>query len=190
MKRYNIRKCEIKPVTKITFSFEGNDITDKKNYTLYVGDCVSFIYTDNMEDVGKNDKIVRGRIVDIIKKPRYNIRQRTPNFNTKPQKIENLYIDTHEHDDFDMIILCVDESTKHNSVINQYPISKILDINDADYEYLADDLSTVDTSLGLNISDKIEETSAAEHIYITKDYSNTSTVDNKDSEYTDTKPIK
>lgn len=174
MKRYSIRRCEIKPVIKMTFSFEGNDITDKKSYTVYVGDCISFIYTNNMEDVGKNDKIVRGRVVEIIKKPRYNIRQRTPNFNNKPQRIDNLHVDTHDHDDFDSILLCIDESTEHNAMINQYPISKILDINDVDYEYPADNLQEIDTSVGLTA---IPDNDESERVGIYNDMTSISSED-------------
>lgn len=172
MERYIIDTCKVEQVTKITVTLDlATDDKVGKEYVIYEGDCISFLYTENMEDVGKNDKIVRGKVIGIVQKPRFMVKQLTPGL--KPvshQNITQLNLTKREDANFDDIILVIDESVQYQTIINRYPLSKILDINPVDYVYPEDNPTGLDTSSGLSTFDTVY----SEKIYDTKQDPNSS----------------
>lgn len=152
MERFKVDSCKIEQVTKITVTLDlATDDKVAKEYIIYEGDSISFLYTENFEDVGKNDKIVRGKVVGIMQKPRFNIKQLSPNGAYHGYtNLTHLSLSKREKANFDDIVLVIDESKTHEAIINKYPLSKILDINPVDYIYPEDNPSNLDTSSGLS----------------------------------------
>lgn len=162
MDRYRINTCKIEQVTKVTVGLRlARNSSEAKEFIIYEGDKISFLYTESMEDVGKNDKIVRGTVVGIMKKRRYNIKQITPNYQPY-ESITHLQLSKDDESNFDDIVLVIDESARYQTNINKYTLSKILDINPIDYEYPEDNPTSLDSSKGLSTFDiagvKITET--------------------------------
>lgn len=172
MKRYDLQQLTVEPATKITIGLHDlKNPTNIKTFSLYTGECVSFLYTENMEDVGKNDKIVRGKVIGVMQIPTYHVKQRRPTFGGSNQfdnaceHINSANLIKSKGDDLDHVILIIDESVEYNTKIGKYKLSGILDINRVDHVYLEDAPDQVDTSQGLSVTQKSE----GEQVYVHKE---------------------
>jgi len=172
MDRYIINGCEIALAKKITVILINRPTTeeDKKNVSVYTGDLISILYTENMADVGKKDKIYRGRILDVVYKPTAHIKAWRPNASYAR---ENDYLEVLPYNmvnnniscekklvgqgiDWDHIYIKMDISTAHNSEVKLFRVSHILDINDVDYEYQPDNPEILECTCNLKIEEDID----------------------------------
>lgn len=138
MDRYHMHINEVKTITYLDLTLENMRarIKEVKDITIYEGFLYSFLYIDDIDKIGKGERIVRGRIVKINEESVREFDHRTPFYvssqnatcnNTKPFSKEKYFT------------LIVDSSTDNHSKIEELKLTHILDIHDIDYDWKNDD---------------------------------------------------
>lgn len=121
-----------------------------KEHVILTRRPYSFLYIDDVRDLGKKKEyVVRGIVLDIKQIPKYNVKAITPSYisggfasTTSTQRTPHFNIPTPcqlEEDPMDVnnTRIIVDCSGKYESRIVELKVSNILDVNDIDHEYEA-----------------------------------------------------
>lgn len=132
MDRYYVRNTYIEEVKRITLEMEDSSAHSKKDVTITEGELLSFLYIDNLNNVGeKKEYVIKGKVKQILTKSSYLVR--SPFANSNPNIHYNGLHDDAEH--MGMTFICVDCSTENNSTIKDLKVINILDVKPIDYEW-------------------------------------------------------
>lgn len=136
MDRYYTEDLFFRPLKRIFIKGKKteNHGGDEKIHTVTTTDLLSFLYIDNINDVGKRKEyVLRGKVLDIKAYKNYNVRNvKQPGFSTYSHMPEEDVRVPYAVDNTSIILDC---SSVMKSDIRKLKVSNILDVQPVDYPW-------------------------------------------------------
>lgn len=141
MDRYYPEKIKVRQIKEARILSRTTDYhgCKEKEHIILTGRRYSFLYIDDVRDLGKKkERVVKGTVLDIKQIPLRNIKNAVPSYMTSGVSNFNQHIEHRRPDSeaaIDTTTIVVDASEEYESKIEELKVSNILDVNSIDFNY-------------------------------------------------------
>ena len=146
MDRYYPDNIKVYPIKEAYIWAKKSDYqnNEEKVYNILTRRKYSFLYIDDIRDIGKKkERVIRGTILDIKQLPLYNVKTFMPSYMATGIDTYNMRTEHKKRPDPELqvntTVIIVDASGEYESHIEELRVSNILDVNDIDFKYDAEE---------------------------------------------------